>query len=167
MYEEVKTIKPLFLSEEEVMAILDLCLMSPAELDDVKERVVRKVTDLARSYLRGSASQVGHIHSTNGPNAPAASAAGQDAATDRSTELHSGVSPAPPGAMLIDGTPIDRKLIDRTLIGRTVMDRTVMDKTVMDRIGGPGTLTRQHGCRTLWRPVGPIVIRRIRYLEPA
>jgi hypothetical protein len=52
MYQDVTSIKPLYLSEEETMAILDLCLTSSIELDDAKVRALRKVTDLARTYLR-------------------------------------------------------------------------------------------------------------------
>jgi hypothetical protein len=51
MYQDVTSIKPLYLSEEEAMAILDLCLTSDVEMDDVKERAMRKVIDLARTYL--------------------------------------------------------------------------------------------------------------------
>jgi len=72
MYQNVTTIRPVYLSEEEAMAILDLCLTSAVELDEVKERAVRKVTDLARDYLRGTMMaekmEEGHTFAT-GPRA--------------------------------------------------------------------------------------------------
>jgi hypothetical protein len=51
MSQHVASIKPLFLSEEEAMALLDLCLMSSAETDPVKERSLLKLTDLIRRYM--------------------------------------------------------------------------------------------------------------------
>ena len=51
MSQHVASIKPLFLSEEEAMALLDLCLMSPGETDPVKERAMMKLTDLVRRYI--------------------------------------------------------------------------------------------------------------------
>jgi hypothetical protein len=54
MHQDVTNLKSLFLSEEETMALLDLCLTSPSEMDHVKEQAVRKLTDLARRHLRAS-----------------------------------------------------------------------------------------------------------------
>src|SRR5262249_22941567 len=51
MSQHVASIKPLFLSEEEAMALLDLCLMSQTETDPVKERSLLKLTDLIRRYI--------------------------------------------------------------------------------------------------------------------
>jgi hypothetical protein len=51
MSQHVASIKPLFLSEEEAMALLDLCLMSSAESDPIKERSLLKLTDLIRRYI--------------------------------------------------------------------------------------------------------------------
>jgi hypothetical protein len=51
MSQHVASIKPLFLSEEEAMALLDLCLMSSTETDPIKERALLKLTDLIRRYL--------------------------------------------------------------------------------------------------------------------
>jgi hypothetical protein len=51
MYQDVTNFKPLFLSEEETMALLDLCLTSPTEIDEVKEQAIRKLTDLARNHI--------------------------------------------------------------------------------------------------------------------
>jgi len=64
MYQDVTTIKPLFLSEEEAMAILDLCLTSAAEMDAIQERALRKVTDLARAYLRDTMRNGEHLSAT-------------------------------------------------------------------------------------------------------
>ena len=58
MCQKLTSFKPLFLSEEETLALLDLCLMSSAELDDAKELAIRKLTDLARQHIRETA--VGH-----------------------------------------------------------------------------------------------------------
>ncbi len=45
------SLKPLFLSEEEALAMLDLCLMSATETDTTKDRAIMKLTDLVRCYL--------------------------------------------------------------------------------------------------------------------
>ncbi len=47
--------KPLYLSEEEAMALLDLCLVSAVETDTVKERALLKLTDLVRRYISSEA----------------------------------------------------------------------------------------------------------------
>src|SRR5579862_3191753 len=52
MYQDVTSLKPLFLSEEETLALLDLCLMSSSELDETKEQAIRKLTELARQHMR-------------------------------------------------------------------------------------------------------------------
>ena len=51
MSQPIASIKPLFLSEEEAIALLDLCLMSRAETDSIKERSLLKLTDLIRRYI--------------------------------------------------------------------------------------------------------------------
>jgi len=45
------SLKPLFLSEEEALAMLDLCLMSATETDTTKDRAIMKLTDLVRHFL--------------------------------------------------------------------------------------------------------------------
>lgn len=44
-------LKLLFLSEDEALALLDLCLMSNAENDPSKEQVLLKLTNLVREYM--------------------------------------------------------------------------------------------------------------------
>lgn len=44
-------VKALFLSEEEAMALLDLCLMSRADDDPLRVRALRKLADLVRRYI--------------------------------------------------------------------------------------------------------------------
>lgn len=51
MSQHVASAKPLFLSEEEAMALLDLCLLSRAETDPLRERAMCKLTDLIRRYI--------------------------------------------------------------------------------------------------------------------
>ena len=48
------THKPLYLSEEEALALLDLCVMSRTEMDAIKERAVIKLTCLVRRFFSGS-----------------------------------------------------------------------------------------------------------------
>lgn len=51
MSQSIASPKPLFLSEEEALAMLDMCLMSSSENDSSKERAMLKLTDLVRRYL--------------------------------------------------------------------------------------------------------------------
>ncbi len=51
MSKSVETIKPIFLTEEEALAVLDMCLASPIESDAAKDRAMLKVTDLIRRYI--------------------------------------------------------------------------------------------------------------------
>jgi hypothetical protein len=46
------TKKPLYLTEEEALALLDLCLLSNAEDDPIKEQAVRKVSSICREFIR-------------------------------------------------------------------------------------------------------------------
>jgi hypothetical protein len=51
MSHNIASLKPLFLTEDEALALLDLSLMSSAENDSTKERAMLKLTDLVRRYL--------------------------------------------------------------------------------------------------------------------
>ena len=52
MAQNIATIKPLFLTEEEAIAMLDMCLMSNMETDPVKECAMLKMSDLVRRYIQ-------------------------------------------------------------------------------------------------------------------
>ena len=51
MSQLVMHLKPLFLSEEEAMALLNLCLTSNTETDAAKDRAMLKLTELVRRYI--------------------------------------------------------------------------------------------------------------------
>ncbi len=51
MSQYASSVKPLYLSAEEAMGLLDLCLMSQAAIDPDKERAIMKLTDLVRGYI--------------------------------------------------------------------------------------------------------------------
>lgn len=51
MSHNIASLKPLFLTEEEALALLDMTLMSASENDPTKERAMLKLTDLVRRYL--------------------------------------------------------------------------------------------------------------------
>jgi hypothetical protein len=51
MSHNIASLKPLFLTEDEALALLDLSLMSSVENDPIKERAMLKLTDLVRRYL--------------------------------------------------------------------------------------------------------------------
>ena len=55
MAQNIATIKPLFLTEEEAIAMLDMCLMSNMETDPVKECAMLKMSDLVRRYIQEEA----------------------------------------------------------------------------------------------------------------
>jgi hypothetical protein len=44
--------KALYLTEEEAMALLDLCVSAKVEFDDVKEQAVGRLSDMCRNFLR-------------------------------------------------------------------------------------------------------------------
>ena len=44
--------KALYLTEEEAMALLDLCVTAKVEYDDVKEQAVGRLTDMCRNFIR-------------------------------------------------------------------------------------------------------------------
>lgn len=62
MSQTIQEPKPLHLSAEEAMGLLDLCVLSPAELDPAKESILLKLSDLVRRYLTGEAE--GHCAGT-------------------------------------------------------------------------------------------------------
>ena len=51
-------LKPIYLSEEEAMGMLDLCLGSGADMDSAKDRALLKLSDLVRHYLSFRKSRV-------------------------------------------------------------------------------------------------------------
>ena len=51
MSQQMNDLKPLFLSAEEAMGLLDLCMLSHAEFDREKERALLKLSDLVRQHL--------------------------------------------------------------------------------------------------------------------
>ncbi len=51
MSQQRNDLKPLLLSAEEAMGLLDLCLMSQAEFDGEKERALLKLSALVRQHL--------------------------------------------------------------------------------------------------------------------
>lgn len=88
MYDQAARLEPLYLSEEEVMALLDLCLTSPTETDSIKERVMLKLSDFARRHLSESRTESHTREPDNGScktveaSAPAASAVDSPKAFD-------------------------------------------------------------------------------------
>lgn len=50
MSQEGNDPKTLHLTEEEALALLDLCVMSPMDSDPINERALLKLIDLVRSY---------------------------------------------------------------------------------------------------------------------
>lgn len=48
MFQNVTRIKPMFLSPQEAMDLLDLCVISQVETDPDKERVILKLTEFVR-----------------------------------------------------------------------------------------------------------------------
>ena len=57
MSQQMNDLKPLFLSAEEAMGLLDLCLMSQAEFDPEKECALLKLSDLVRRHLAEDAKE--------------------------------------------------------------------------------------------------------------
>lgn len=57
MSQQVNDLKPLYLSAEEALGLLDLCLISHAEFDREKEGVLLKLSDLVRQYLAEEANE--------------------------------------------------------------------------------------------------------------
>ena len=51
MSQQINDSKPLFLSAEEAMGLLDLCMLSHAEFDREKECALLKLSDLVRQHL--------------------------------------------------------------------------------------------------------------------
>ncbi len=51
MNQPFTNLKPLFLSEDEALALLDLCLLSRAEMQPVTECALAKLTNLARQFV--------------------------------------------------------------------------------------------------------------------
>ena len=61
MSQKTKDLKPLFLSAEEAMGLLDLCMLSHAELDRDKEGILLKLSDLVRQHLAAHAAEAAEI----------------------------------------------------------------------------------------------------------
>lgn len=57
MSQHVASLKPVYFTEEEALALLDVCLLSSGDTDPVKESALLKITDLIRRYI--SAGQPG------------------------------------------------------------------------------------------------------------
>lgn len=72
MSQHITSLKPLFLNEEEAMALLNLCLTSAAETDTAKERAMLKLTDLVRRYIASEATEAAQPEMTSlvEPTAP-------------------------------------------------------------------------------------------------
>lgn len=68
MSQPMNDLKPLFLSPEEAMALLDMCLMSQAEFDREKECALLKLSDLVRRHLADAEKEANVIFSTGGEN---------------------------------------------------------------------------------------------------
>ncbi len=49
----MSTIRPVFLTQEEAVALLEICLYSQSGDDPVKAEAMRKLGDLCREFFRG------------------------------------------------------------------------------------------------------------------
>ena len=49
----MSTVRPLFLSQEEAVALLEICLLAQTGDDPVKAEAMRKIGDLCREFYRG------------------------------------------------------------------------------------------------------------------
>jgi len=52
MTRETVDLKPLYLSEDEALALLEVCVMSPIETTPLQEQTLLKITNLTRRFLR-------------------------------------------------------------------------------------------------------------------
>jgi hypothetical protein len=59
MSQEMKDLKPLYLSVEEALGLLDLCMMSDAEFDQDTVGVLLKLSDLVREHLAARVAEAG------------------------------------------------------------------------------------------------------------
>ncbi len=62
MSHQMNHLKPLFLSAEEAMVLLDLCIMSHAEFDRDSEGMLLKLSDLVRQHIAACAEDSHEIH---------------------------------------------------------------------------------------------------------
>jgi hypothetical protein len=61
MSHKTKDLKPLFLSAEEAMGLLDLCMLSQTDLDRDREGILLKLSDLVRQHLAAHAAEAAEI----------------------------------------------------------------------------------------------------------
>jgi hypothetical protein len=66
MSQQMNDLRPLYLSAEEAMGLLDLCIMSQAEFDRDSEGVLLKLSDLVRQHLAGDVEEPCEIGKTGG-----------------------------------------------------------------------------------------------------
>jgi len=66
MSQQMHDLKPLFLSAEEAMGLLDLCIMSQAEFDREKYGVLLKLSDLVRQHLADGVEEAREVVKPNG-----------------------------------------------------------------------------------------------------
>lgn len=57
MSQSVASLKPVYFTEEEALALLDVCLLSSGDTDPVKESALLKITDLIRRYISAGQSK--------------------------------------------------------------------------------------------------------------
>ncbi len=63
MSQRMSELRPLYLSAEEAMGLLDLCLLSGAEFDRDAEGVLLKLSDLVRQHLAAVAEEACELQS--------------------------------------------------------------------------------------------------------
>ena len=66
MSQRIEELRPLYLSAEEAMGLLDLCIMSGAEFDRDAEGVLLKLSDLVRQHLAAVTEEACDLHHSLG-----------------------------------------------------------------------------------------------------
>lgn len=66
MSKQTSDLKPLFLSHEEALCLLDLCMMSDAEFDRDKQALLLKLSDVVRQHLAPGAEEIGDVTGADG-----------------------------------------------------------------------------------------------------
>lgn len=105
MSEQTREPKPLYLSAEEAMGLLDLCLLSRRELNANQEGVLLKLSDLVRRLLAAEAEQAAaadeapsDTESAAADTAPETEPEPHHALEDRPIALQGTERPLPPSA---------------------------------------------------------------------
>jgi len=101
--------KPLFLSAEEAMALLDLCIMSQTDFDRDREGILLKLSDLVREHLAA-------VEEANGEGGKScendACIVPQETATDALRHADSSRLPIP----IIESGPVPRTVVHRSAV---------------------------------------------------